>query len=216
MKDKSCLVPCDGLYADVADNSLKQNVMKGKNPLNSYYSTFVDNYYHLGFQTITDELGKANKRFDVLQQMFPDLSADEESKSVDSLTRIYHNYKREYVKHLSFNPGTENLSKYLLMTLLGYLFSATAIEHSPLEAVYIFFDTATYDEIERDEKVMLESWRQIICDFFKSPLDWTFSKGDNRSPVGFDRRHHGSSHRLLHPQWGRDRLLPAQVSFKFL
>ena len=106
--------------------------MKGKNPLNSYYSTFVDNYYHLGFQTITDELGKANKRFDVLQQMFPDLSADEESKSVDSLTRIYHNYKREYVKHLSFNPRTENLSKYILMTLLGYLFSTTITEHSAL------------------------------------------------------------------------------------
>ena len=104
--------------------------------------------------------------------MFPDLSAGEESKSVDSLTRIYHNYKREYVKHLSFNPGTENLSKYILMTLLGYVFSATVMEHSPLEAVYIFFDTATYDEIERDEKVMLESWRQILCDFFfKSPLE---------------------------------------------
>ena len=24
---------------------------------------------------------------------------------------------------------------------------------APLEAVYIYFDTATYDEIERDEKV---------------------------------------------------------------
>ena len=37
------------------------------------------------------------------------------------------------------------------------------MEHSPLEAVYIFFDTATYDEIERDEKVMLEGH---VCDFF--------------------------------------------------
>ena len=27
------------------------------------------------------------------------------------------------------------------------------LEHAPLEAVYIYFDTATYDEIERDEKV---------------------------------------------------------------
>ena len=27
------------------------------------------------------------------------------------------------------------------------------IEHPPLEAVYIYFDTATYDEIERDVKV---------------------------------------------------------------
>ena len=119
--------------------------------------------YPSGFQTITDELGKGNERFHILQLIFPNLSADEESKSVDSLTRIYHNYKREYVKHLSFNPGTENLSKYISMTLLGYLFSATIIEHSPLEAVYIFFDTATYDEIERDEKVMLEGH---VCDFF--------------------------------------------------
>ena len=29
------------------------------------------------------------------------------------------------------------------------------LEHAPLEAVYIYFDTATYDEIERDVKVML-------------------------------------------------------------
>ena len=27
------------------------------------------------------------------------------------------------------------------------------LEPAPLEAVYIFFDTTTYDEIERDEKV---------------------------------------------------------------
>ena len=28
------------------------------------------------------------------------------------------------------------------------------LEHAPLQAVYIYFDTATYDEIERDEKVL--------------------------------------------------------------
>ena len=38
-----------------------------------------------------------------------------------------------------------------------YLFPATKLEHAPLEAVYIYFDTATYDEIERDEKVALDS-----------------------------------------------------------
>ena len=36
-----------------------------------------------------------------------------------------------------------------------HLFPATTIEHSPLEAVYIYFDTVTFDEIERDEKVVL-------------------------------------------------------------
>ena len=29
------------------------------------------------------------------------------------------------------------------------------LEHAPLEAVYIYFDTATYDEIEKDVKVTL-------------------------------------------------------------
>ena len=43
-----------------------------------------------------------------------------------------------------------------------YLFPATTLEHAPLEAVYIYFDTATYDEIERDEKVVLESTIMII------------------------------------------------------
>ena len=33
------------------------------------------------------------------------------------------------------------------------MFTVTTLEHAPLEAVYIYFDTATYDEIERDEKV---------------------------------------------------------------
>ena len=33
------------------------------------------------------------------------------------------------------------------------------LEHAPLKAVYIYFDTATYDEIERDVKVMF--WRRL-------------------------------------------------------
>ena len=31
--------------------------------------------------------------------------------------------------------------------------SVAPVEHAALEAVYIFFDTATYNEIERDVKV---------------------------------------------------------------
>ena len=30
LKDKRCLVPCTGLYADIADDSFEQNVVKGK------------------------------------------------------------------------------------------------------------------------------------------------------------------------------------------
>ena len=48
-----------------------------------------------------------------------------------------------------------NLSRFLSIINIQQLFSvsATVIEHAPLEAVYIFFDTATYDQIERDVKV---------------------------------------------------------------
>ena len=37
----------------------------------------------------------------------------------------------------------------------GCLLPAAVVEHAPLQHVYIFFDTATFDEIERDVKVML-------------------------------------------------------------
>ena len=51
----------------------------------------------------------------VLQQMFLNSSADEKFGDVMTLTKAYHKYKREYVKHASFNPGEENLSKNLFL-----------------------------------------------------------------------------------------------------
>ena len=49
--------------------------------------------------------------------------------------------------------------------------SGVLVEHAPLEEVYIFFDTATYDQIERDVKV-------DIATFAKN----TISK-ENRGPI---------------------------------
>ena len=40
-------------------------------------------------------------------------------------------------------------------------------------------------------------------------------EGDYGGPVGFDWRHHGPSHWLLHPQWSRDHLLPYQAFLSF-
>ena len=51
----------------------------------------------------------------VIQQMFPSSSTNEEVGNVKALTEAYHNYKREYVKHLSFTPEGENLSKFILL-----------------------------------------------------------------------------------------------------
>ena len=41
-------------------------------------------------------------------------------------------------------------------------FSVATVEHAPLKLVQIFFDTATYDEIERDVKVTLEAQLGLI------------------------------------------------------
>ena len=46
-----------------------------------------------------------------LQRMLSTSAVDENIDEMKSLTESYHKYKREYVKHLSFNPNNENLSK---------------------------------------------------------------------------------------------------------
>ena len=54
---------------------------------------------------------------------------------------------------LPSTPTTNNWVKCMFMILWCLFVSATLLEHGPLQAVYIYFDTATFDEIERDEKV---------------------------------------------------------------
>ena len=57
------------------------------------------------------EWGQGSKRIEaVFQQMFPKLSLDEKKGEMSMFTKAYHNYKRKYVRHLSFNPEEQNLS----------------------------------------------------------------------------------------------------------
>ena len=49
------------------------------------------------------------------------------------------------------------------------MFPATSLEHAPLEAVYIYFDTATYDEIERDEKVSFSIIKDSVLAIISKP-----------------------------------------------
>ena len=124
LKDKSCAIPCTGLYADIADDSPKQtlqafdkNVMKGKCECVS----LPFHPYILGFHLLTHELrygvfwnydqSESKERlYAALQQMFP-MTSDETVDEVKSLTESYHKYKHEYAKHICFNPQEENLSK---------------------------------------------------------------------------------------------------------
>ena len=43
------------------------------------------------------------------QKLFPNMRDDE--INVDTLTKMYHKYKTEYVKHLSFDPKEDQLSE---------------------------------------------------------------------------------------------------------
>ena len=67
----------------------------------------------------------------------------------------YKSYKESYVKLLRFDPGKPNLSRLFFTKADWHIcILAGVIEHAQLEEVVVFFDTATYDQIERDVKVM--------------------------------------------------------------
>ena len=59
-------------------------------------------------------LAQGKKRIDAaFPKLFPKSEANETVFNVTALTEAYHKYKREYVKHVSFTPEGESLSKYL-------------------------------------------------------------------------------------------------------
>ena len=60
-----------------------------------------------------------------LQQMFP-ASTDQKVDGVKSLSEKYHQYKRNYVKNLSFYPKADNLSKCILISSYSFASSFCA------------------------------------------------------------------------------------------
>ena len=62
------------------------------------------------------ELAQGKERIDAaFPELFPRSEAKETAFSVTAMTEAYHKYKREYVKHVTFTPEGESLSKYLWM-----------------------------------------------------------------------------------------------------
>ena len=131
LRCKSCWVPCTGLYADVADDSSKQATQALELNVQAFKKDVVEGKVLIilpfdpcksGLHTLTEELNSYAWKQSVskervlvaLQQMFP-TSADEKVDNIKSLTESYHRYKREYVKHLNFNPQAETLSKCFLI-----------------------------------------------------------------------------------------------------
>ena len=64
-----------------------------------------------GLRTVAQKFGHDDQLFRSLQDLFPGSSADEKVDDMLVMTKKYHNYKKKYVLHLSFNPKEDNLSK---------------------------------------------------------------------------------------------------------
>ena len=82
---------------------------------NSLFRLIIISIITPGFQTVLQKLEQDDELLRPLQELFPSSSADEKEKedTIVSLTEAYHNYKRKYVKHLTFNPKEKNFSKDL-------------------------------------------------------------------------------------------------------
>ena len=87
----------------------------------------------------------------------------------------YKSYKKRYVKNLLFVPEESNPRKqsklFFIKAKYQLRVSGVLLEHAPLEEVYIFFDTATYDQIERDVKVDIATFeKKTISKENREPL----------------------------------------------
>ena len=68
------------------------------------------------------EFDQSNQHIDAVSKESSSL-AKEDVFDTMTLIKAYHKYKRKYVKHLSFDPDRDNLSKYLKTGQNHVLFS---------------------------------------------------------------------------------------------
>ena len=71
--------------------------------------------------------------------------------------------------------------------------------------MWIYFETSTYDEIERDKKVTLDSIAVVFVVF--AFVSFCICLGDLGGSAWTHWRHYGTPDRLLHSQWGGNPLL---------
>ena len=120
-KDKRCLIPCSGLYADTEDDSLKHDMAAFEQYMQTgrllceeegSYQTFL-NFQKSGLKSLIEELKAAS--YSLRKLHVPDLEFYESSRrkedGLKSLTEEYINYKQGFVKHLHFDPEAENRSE---------------------------------------------------------------------------------------------------------
>ena len=130
------------------------NRRQWKVTLNLSSSKITRLFTFAGFRSLSDGLRHCGnqEQLNTLHQMVA-LSTKKKEAGFETFRKAYKIYKENYTRHLLFDPAASNLSIFSIGISHNISISAVVIKHAPLEAVYIFFDTATYDQIERDIKV---------------------------------------------------------------
>ena len=96
------------------------------------------------------------------------ISKSNHKNELDALNEQYEHYKKNFVKDITFDTTKIGLSMLICLWII-FLFSFTMIGsegvlyvsffpqdssvESRLQVVHIYFDTSTFDQIERDVKV---------------------------------------------------------------
>merc|ERR1712130_203111 len=97
LKDKSCLVPCNGLYADTVDESLKNDIAA------------FEQYMQTGLQSLIEDMKAASlslrrAKIDVPRLAFFDSSRRKEDGMKKLPIEEYIGYKKNFLKRVQFDP----------------------------------------------------------------------------------------------------------------
>ena len=94
------------------------------------------------------------------------MHSKDSEKKVSLLQERYNDYKNRYARNIKFDSNDHNLSMlkciYKLSRQLILTISDTTIKYNQLQLYQIYFDTATFDVIERDVKMTLTGQLGLI------------------------------------------------------
>ena len=85
---------------------------------------------------------------DVQYTKITEYQIKEDLPKLANLQEQYNSYKRSFTENLAFDRSNSN--------------HTSVIPYQSVQVVQIYFDTATYDEVEKDEKVTVEAQLGVV------------------------------------------------------